>query len=619
MNADTLLHWLLRTSLEASLLILAVLGLRLMLGMRLSPAWRIGLWALVGVKLMLPAFIPAGFGLGGWFQQGEAVSAYETVMTQRGAAGNSADEQSGGDGSEKVRSTSNTVVKASESRWMPTAGSLALGLWVSGGLFVLLAALYRQQRFHHELSRRPQATTPLLRALVASLSRKAGVQQPVRILLMPPSTTPALVGMARPCILLPEDWEVRFDEDSLRHVLLHELLHIKNHDLIWNWLAVGVQALHWFNPLVWLVVSRFQADRELRCDAGALALLSPTERLDYGHTLLRIQETFFAPPAMAGLAPCVRNHPALRQRILMIAQPTTRQPVLHALLTATLGVMVCYSFTTVRAVEKEVPAKERTRDGARTPAAEMPQTLSVEETIRQIMPSGVTLTKTLFKKDFVEFHGTAPSIGTALGIKDKVTENPNFQNWRWSFPVPRSAPNGLTQFMMTGTPAEAAGAREGDGSSKKASGMRDGGTRKPGTRDGEKPRAGTGEGDGARKTGMRDGEKPRTGARDGEGTRRPGTGDGEGSRKTGARDGDKASASGETITLRVINKGESVMVGDEEIAMNRLRGHLQSFLPDHAGAKVVITGEGDVPMSAMHNTMDAVRDNGNKNVSLQAE
>jgi beta-lactamase regulating signal transducer with metallopeptidase domain len=64
MTAETLLHWLQRTSLEASLLILAVLGLRLMLGTRLTPAWRIGLWLLVGAKLMLPAFIPAGFGLG---------------------------------------------------------------------------------------------------------------------------------------------------------------------------------------------------------------------------------------------------------------------------------------------------------------------------------------------------------------------------------------------------------------------------------------------------------------------------------------------------------------------------------------------------------------------------
>lgn len=552
MNAAPLLHWLLRTSLEASLLILVVLGLRLMLGARLSPAWRIGLWALVGVKLMLPAFIPAGFGLGGWFQPREKAAATDAGMVQRSVTASLTDEQAGSGASKNELPVSQAASYKAASTWLPTAGNLALalGLWVSGGLFVLLAAIYRQQRFHRELSRRPQAGAPLLRALVACLGRKAGVKQPVRILLMPTGTTPALVGVVQPCILLPEDWEERFDEDSLRHVLLHELQHIKNHDLIWNWAAVAVQALHWFNPLVWLVVSRFQADRELRCDAGALALLSPTERLGYGHTLLRIQETFFAPPAMAGLAPCMRNHPALHQRIRMIAQPATRQPVLHALLTVTLGVLVCYSFTTARAVEKEVPEKVRTREGARTPAAEQPKAATNE---------------------------------TETGA--------------------------------------AARAREGDGGSKKATGMRegDGGTRKAGTRDGEKPRSGTGEGDGARKTGMRDGEKPRTVTRDGEGTRRPGTGDGEGSRKTGARDGEKAAAAGETITLRVIKGGEAVVVSGEEITMNRLRGYLHSFLPDHAGAKVVITGEGDVPMSAMHKTMDAVRDNGNKNVSIQAE
>ncbi|MDP1586939.1 MAG: hypothetical protein Q8M07_04320, partial [Prosthecobacter sp.] len=74
MNADALLHWLLRTSIEASVLILAVLGLRMMLGTRLSPAWRIGLWMLVGMKLMLPAFIPAGFGLGGWFPRSASMA-----------------------------------------------------------------------------------------------------------------------------------------------------------------------------------------------------------------------------------------------------------------------------------------------------------------------------------------------------------------------------------------------------------------------------------------------------------------------------------------------------------------------------------------------------------------
>jgi len=490
----------------------------------------------VGAKLMLPAFIPAGFGLGAWFQQDEeagmrAAPAAPFVATVD--AVRSAD-------AERAQIVAESIGGVSESAGMISGYMLALGVWVMGALFVFAAALYRQRRFDLELRKRPLATAALLRALVASLCQKAGIRKSVRIMLMPAGTTPAVVGMARPSILLPEDWETRFNERSLRHVLLHELLHVKQHDLIWNWAATAVQALHWFNPLVWFVVSRFQADRELRCDAGALALLSPKERLDYGHTLLRIQETFFAPPAMAGLAPCVRNHPTLRQRIDMIAHPTARQPVLQLLLVITLSALVCYSFTTAHAVEKEVPAKERSREGARTPAAEQPK----------ISPS------------------------------------------------------------EAGAPART---RDGGGGAKKT-GMRDGegGSRKPGTGDveGGARKPGTGDGEGSRKTGMRDGEG---------GARKPGTGDGEGSRKTGARDGSQAATSGETITLKVIKKGEAVLVGENEVAMGSLRGHLSTFLPEHAGAKIVVMSETDVPFSAIHNTVDAVRDNGNKNVGIKAE
>ncbi|WP_395751843.1 M56 family metallopeptidase [Prosthecobacter sp.] len=602
MNADTLLHWLLRTSLEASLLILAVLGLRLMLGTRLSPAWRIGLWMLVGAKLMLPAFIPAGFGLGGWFQQQEAAPLIQTPAAQpivamaavKAAETGSLDTITAAHGSA-------APVK------MPSAFTLMLMLWVAGAALVIAAALYRQHRFNRVLQKRPAATAALLRALVASLSQKAGIRQPVRVLLMPAGTTPAIVGISQPCILLPEDWDARFDEHSLRHVLLHELLHVKQHDLIWNWVATAVQALHWFNPLVWFVVSRFQADRELRCDAGALEMLSPTERIDYGHTLLRIQESFIAPPAMAGLAPCVRNHPTLRQRIHMIAHPTARQPVLQLMLAVTLSALVCYSFTTARAAEKEVPAKERSRDGARAPAAEQGKAAPGEE-------GAATGTK---KSGDGDGGSKKPGMREGDGGSKK--------------PGTRDGEGGSKTGMRDGEGGKKTGARDGEGGSK--TGMRDGeGGKKTGARDGEGgsktgmrdgeggKKTGARDGEGGSKTGMRDGEGgKKTGARDGEGGSKTGMRDGEGGKKTGARDGDKATGSEKAITLRVIKKGEAVMVGDEEVAMNRLRGHLSTFLPEHAGAKIIVIGEGDVPMSAMNNTVDAVRDNGNKNVGIQAE
>ena len=521
MTTDALLHWLARTSLEASLLILAVLGLRLMLGTRLSPAWRIGLWMLVGMKLMLPAFIPAGFGIGGWFQP-DATAPRSASM----ALAYSPDLPSAAQSTKPAISTTAPIQEMASglpthSRSSISLTQILLAAWLTGAIAVLGVAIIRQHRFATFLRRRPRATSPYLRALVASMAHKAGLKQSVSIILMPPGTTPAMVGLSHPKILFPEDWESRFDERSLRHVLLHELLHVKQHDLLWNWAATAVQALHWFNPLVWFVVSRFQADRELRCDAGALALLAPSERLDYGHTLLRIQETFFAPPTIAGLAPCVRHHPTLRQRILMIATPTTRQPLLQALLVLTLSGLVCYSFTTARAAEKEVPPKVREGESIQKP-----------------------------------------------GQRESDA----------------------------GTPART-GDREGDGA------------RKPGMRDG----------DGGSKTGARDGDKPRTGEREGDGARKPGMREGDGSRKPGARDGDRAPSSSETLTLNVIKNGEAVMVGDEEVAMNRLRGHLSTFLPNHPGARIEVTGDDDIPLKTLHNTVDAVRDNGNKNVGIKSE
>jgi biopolymer transport protein ExbD len=94
----------------------------------------------------------------------------------------------------------------------------------------------------------------------------------------------------------------------------------------------------------------------------------------------------------------------------------------------------------------------------------------------------------------------------------------------------------------------------------------------------------------------------------------------ESSQKPRKGDGDRSTtSSSELITLQVIDGGDTVLIGDEKVPMNRLRGFLSTFLPDHPGAKVEVTGNDDTPLKALHNTVDAVRDNGNKTVGIKAE
>jgi len=54
--------------------------------------------------------------------------------------------------------------------------------------------------------------------------------------------------------------------ESPRRSLLHELAHLKRHDIALNWLIAGAQALHWFNPLVWMAARQMLVERERACD-----------------------------------------------------------------------------------------------------------------------------------------------------------------------------------------------------------------------------------------------------------------------------------------------------------------------------------------------------------------
>lgn len=567
MNAaalDSVLHWLMRTSLEASVLILAVLGLRAVLGARLGPAWRLGLWVLVGAKLLLPACIPAGFGLGGWAQSRPVASLplrheiTEDPMNDLNSALSVSAQEVVTPGDQATFSASHTL----------------FAIWAMGAFSILGWAIWRQRHFERQLAQAPGGEDAALLKLVRELKQLAGVKAEVHVRLLPPGSTPAVTGLRQPQILLPEDWGQCFDEASLRHVLLHELLHVRHRDLWWNWATLVVQAVHWFNPLVWVIGSRFQADRELRCDVAVLRLLSPNERWAYGHTLLRVQETFFAPPVMAGLAPCVRNHPTLLQRISMIAQPHRNHPWLQAVFTLAFGLITCYAFTTAHAAEeKALPAKERSREGER---------------------------------------------GTVPGEKDSG-EAPR---------SPREIDGKMTEGGQRDGDRPKTGTREGDGAKKPGTGDREG-SPKTGPRDGDNKKTGSRDGDekttrahdGDRpKTGERGDDKPKKGAREGERTT---SGEGDRGGKNAELKNNRAAANGiasaEVFSVRLINKGESVVIQGEEIPMERLRGYLHQSMAGNNDAFFQITADSDVPYKGVTDAMDALRDNGKWNVKFAQE
>lgn len=95
-------------------------------------------------------------------------------------------------------------------------------------------------------------------------------------------TSPGLVGILRPRILVPPGMEGRL----LELVEAHEEAHRRRLDNLWRLLALGVCCLHWYNPVVWYSLKLFFADMELACDEAVLGRLDPEGRRDYALALL---------------------------------------------------------------------------------------------------------------------------------------------------------------------------------------------------------------------------------------------------------------------------------------------------------------------------------------------
>jgi bla regulator protein blaR1 len=81
---------------------------------------------------------------------------------------------------------------------------------------------------------------------------------------------PAVHGLLRSNILLPQGIDRLLSQRELKSVLLHELAHAKRHDNLIRLIYEIALCVLWFHPLFWITGSRLALYRELSCDESAI-------------------------------------------------------------------------------------------------------------------------------------------------------------------------------------------------------------------------------------------------------------------------------------------------------------------------------------------------------------
>ena len=183
--------------------------------------------------------------------------------------------------------SSNTAQEAlegsrQETKLLPLETVLT-GLWLGGALALLLWRLGGSWTFARKVrrwSREPREETAVL---CAGIREEMGIERKIPLAVCAAVDSPMAVGLFRPRLLLPRE---DFDGRELEFILRHELTHILRRDLWYKLALLLAQTVHWFNPLVWLLVRQAEADIELTCDDAVMAGRSGEDRRAYSETLL---------------------------------------------------------------------------------------------------------------------------------------------------------------------------------------------------------------------------------------------------------------------------------------------------------------------------------------------
>jgi beta-lactamase regulating signal transducer with metallopeptidase domain len=187
---------------------------------------------------------------------------------------------------------------------------IALAAWLSYGALVVHGMVRRA---------RPLDTTDWLTPLW-EVSDRLGLDEPPRLLRSDDARMPFACGVVTPTIVLPAECD-NWTADRRLAVLLHELAHVRRHDLVGHTLGRLACAFYWFHPLVWTAAKQLRAESERACDD--LALACGARPSDYAEHLLDIV-TSVRHDATPAVALAMARRKEFEGRMLAILDPELR-------------------------------------------------------------------------------------------------------------------------------------------------------------------------------------------------------------------------------------------------------------------------------------------------------
>jgi HEAT repeat protein/beta-lactamase regulating signal transducer with metallopeptidase domain len=365
---------------------LSVVGLLLLPASTLSP-WRLELTPLAAARDAL-GLTPPGIS-SGTSQHATADARHEHSGTSLAPPASATEpaapiiepEQSAGAESPasspqlRVVSTADLTIRLRDPATLLVLAWIGGMMWMFGRLGVGVVHVRRMVR------QAVPADGAAWHTLADQARRSLGAPSGARIVISRRAAMPFTYGLFRPVIVLPASAE-EWTDDRRRSVLLHELAHLRRHDLVTNAIVQLACAVYWFHPLVSLAGRRVRIEAERACDA--LVVAAGTRPSDYAGDLLEIARTMRS-GSTAAVALAMARRSDFEGRLLAILAPDSGRNVL----TAARAALIALSFAApAAAIAAVVPASRVAPNAtAAAPDSDATTAASADAGVSQAVPA----------------------------------------------------------------------------------------------------------------------------------------------------------------------------------------------------------------------------------------
>ena len=288
---ENILLNLLEVSLGASVVIILMTLAAPLAGKKFSAKWRYWIWMLLALRLLLPVELSLDIP-----RPQVSIPVPQQLTVEQDFVPKAQEESGHLDGVPAIptQPESGIVVETqpiapvieSETHWTPSGLELLFIVWAVGAVGSAAWQLVTYLRWKHEgkIWNRLVEDGAVLN-LYYELCAEQGISKFPTLMQNKRIQSPMMMGLLEPTILLPQ---MDYSEEDYAVVLTHELNHYKRHDLWYKLLLLAARCVHWFNPLVWLMLREADNDLEITCDEAVVKNRSNDDRAFYCETILRI-------------------------------------------------------------------------------------------------------------------------------------------------------------------------------------------------------------------------------------------------------------------------------------------------------------------------------------------